>query len=231
MMAKAAGIEGFFAKLSKRRLKRGVFRSIVDLQAAINPLRQGTQHRTEALRLDRRSGPHHRRRQTGAPNVQFDPLGADWCQCRAACNGGRVTLGGNITHDEAARHRRSKSDSPRDAPVSLLHSSRLLKNCFVPGTYQNRTGRKPDSKRVSPGLFQQPASAAKKFAEQHQFGQNIDEVIRYVINVVHTIHDWRHHRTIGDPCKIVRSQYRPSPMKPNAAMRQFVPPVSLRLQA
>ena len=28
--------EGFFAKLSKRRLKRGVFRSIVDLQVAIN---------------------------------------------------------------------------------------------------------------------------------------------------------------------------------------------------
>ena len=44
MMAKATGIsvssvqriEGFFAKLSKRRLKRGVFRSIVDLQVAIN---------------------------------------------------------------------------------------------------------------------------------------------------------------------------------------------------
>jgi transposase len=29
-------VEGFFAKLSKRRLKRGVFRSLVDLQAAIN---------------------------------------------------------------------------------------------------------------------------------------------------------------------------------------------------
>jgi len=29
-------IEGFFAKLAKRRLKRGVFRSVVDLQAAIN---------------------------------------------------------------------------------------------------------------------------------------------------------------------------------------------------
>ena len=29
-------VEGFFAKLSKRRLKRGVFRSIVDLQIAIN---------------------------------------------------------------------------------------------------------------------------------------------------------------------------------------------------
>ncbi len=29
-------VEGFFAKLTKRRLKRGVFRSIADLQAAIN---------------------------------------------------------------------------------------------------------------------------------------------------------------------------------------------------
>ena len=29
-------VEGFFAKLSKRRLKRGVFRSIVDLQVVIN---------------------------------------------------------------------------------------------------------------------------------------------------------------------------------------------------
>ena len=29
-------VEGFFAKLTKRQLKRGVFRSIVDLQAAIN---------------------------------------------------------------------------------------------------------------------------------------------------------------------------------------------------
>jgi hypothetical protein len=29
-------VEGFFAKLTKRRLKRGVFVSVVDLQAAIN---------------------------------------------------------------------------------------------------------------------------------------------------------------------------------------------------
>ena len=29
-------VEGFFAKLTKRRLKRGVFRSVVDLQEAIN---------------------------------------------------------------------------------------------------------------------------------------------------------------------------------------------------
>ena len=29
-------VEGFFAKLTRRRLKRGVFKSPVDLQAAIN---------------------------------------------------------------------------------------------------------------------------------------------------------------------------------------------------
>jgi transposase len=29
-------VEGFFATLTKRRLKRGVFRSVADLQAAIN---------------------------------------------------------------------------------------------------------------------------------------------------------------------------------------------------
>jgi transposase len=29
-------VEGFFAKLTKRRLKRGVFRSVVELQTAIN---------------------------------------------------------------------------------------------------------------------------------------------------------------------------------------------------
>jgi hypothetical protein len=32
---------GFFATLTKRRLKRGVFRSVVDLQAAINRLLEG----------------------------------------------------------------------------------------------------------------------------------------------------------------------------------------------
>jgi hypothetical protein len=29
-------VEGFFARLTKRRLKRGVFHSVIDLQAAIN---------------------------------------------------------------------------------------------------------------------------------------------------------------------------------------------------
>jgi hypothetical protein len=32
----AQAVEGFFAKLTRRRLKRGVFKGIVDLQTAIN---------------------------------------------------------------------------------------------------------------------------------------------------------------------------------------------------
>ena len=32
----ANAVEGFFAKLTRRRFKRGVFHSLVDLQAAIN---------------------------------------------------------------------------------------------------------------------------------------------------------------------------------------------------
>jgi hypothetical protein len=31
-----SGSRGFFAKLTRRRLKRGVFKSIIDLQTAIN---------------------------------------------------------------------------------------------------------------------------------------------------------------------------------------------------
>jgi hypothetical protein len=38
-------VVGFFAKLTKRRLKRGVFRPIADLQAAIN--RFLTEHNAE----------------------------------------------------------------------------------------------------------------------------------------------------------------------------------------
>ena len=38
-------VEGFFAKLTRQRLKRGVFRSIVELQAAINRfLREANEH-------------------------------------------------------------------------------------------------------------------------------------------------------------------------------------------
>ena len=48
-------VEGFFAKLTKRRLKRGVFLSVVDLQQGYRhqSLRRRTQYQTEALDLDR----------------------------------------------------------------------------------------------------------------------------------------------------------------------------------
>src|SRR3546814_15945424 len=45
-------VEGFFAKLSKRRLKRGIFRSLVDLQAAIN--RFVAEHNTDPKRSEER---------------------------------------------------------------------------------------------------------------------------------------------------------------------------------
>ncbi len=68
-------VEGFFATLTKRRLKRGVFRSVADLQAAINRFLEEHNQQSQALHLDRRSRQNHRRRQARAPSVKFDPLG------------------------------------------------------------------------------------------------------------------------------------------------------------
>ena len=67
-------VEGFFAKLTKRRLKRGVFRSIVELQAAINRFLAETNADPRPFRWTKRSRQNHRRRQTRAPSVRFYPL-------------------------------------------------------------------------------------------------------------------------------------------------------------
>jgi transposase len=48
-------VEGFFAKLTKRRLKRGVFISVVDLQAAINRYIRELNNQPRPFRMDRRS--------------------------------------------------------------------------------------------------------------------------------------------------------------------------------
>jgi transposase len=48
-------VETFFSTLTRRRLKRGVFRSIVDLQERDQPLHRAPQCRAQTLRLDRRS--------------------------------------------------------------------------------------------------------------------------------------------------------------------------------
>jgi hypothetical protein len=50
------------------RLKRGLFRSVVDPQVAINRFLRRNKRRTEALHMDRRRQ-NHRRRQTRAPSV------------------------------------------------------------------------------------------------------------------------------------------------------------------
>ena len=67
-------VETFFARLTQRRLKRGVFHSLVDLQAAIN--RYLAEHNTKpkAVCLDRRPRSHHRRGQARVPSVGCDPL-------------------------------------------------------------------------------------------------------------------------------------------------------------
>ncbi|MEL6220534.1 MAG: IS630 family transposase, partial [Pseudomonadota bacterium] len=49
-------VEGFFAKLTKRRLRRGVFHSVVDLQAAINRFIQ-EHNETEAKPFTWRADP------------------------------------------------------------------------------------------------------------------------------------------------------------------------------
>lgn len=49
-------VEGFFAKLTRRRLKHGVFHSVVDLQAAINRfVREYNAEKPAAIRLESRS--------------------------------------------------------------------------------------------------------------------------------------------------------------------------------
>lgn len=47
-------VEGFFAKLTRRRLKHGVFHSVVDPAGGHQPLRQRTQPRTKAIHLESR---------------------------------------------------------------------------------------------------------------------------------------------------------------------------------
>jgi transposase len=67
-------VEGFFAKLTKRRLKRGVFVSVVDLQAAIN--RFVVEQTAEPKAFTWTADPDKiiRAVRRGAPSVRFHPL-------------------------------------------------------------------------------------------------------------------------------------------------------------
>ena len=67
-------VEGFFTKLTKRRLKRGVFLSVVDLQAAIN--RFVVEHNAEPKPFTWTADPNKiiRAVRTRPPSVRLDPL-------------------------------------------------------------------------------------------------------------------------------------------------------------
>jgi hypothetical protein len=71
----ANAVESFFATLTRRRLQRGVFRSLVDLQAAINRYLGEHNRKTQTLCLDRRSRPHHPKGQSWASSIGVRPLG------------------------------------------------------------------------------------------------------------------------------------------------------------
>ena len=56
-----------FCTLTRRRLQRGVFHSLVDLQAAINRY-LGEHNVNQTVRLDRRPRPNYRKGQSRAPS-------------------------------------------------------------------------------------------------------------------------------------------------------------------
>ena len=62
---------GFFATLTKRRLKRGVFRSVVDLQAAINRFLEDHNQQSQPFTSP---PPRQNHRRSAPPSVRF-PLG------------------------------------------------------------------------------------------------------------------------------------------------------------
>jgi hypothetical protein len=64
-------VEGFFAKLTRRPLKRGVFRSIMELQTAIKRFLTEANEKPAPLPLDLGPRQDYRRRQSRAPSVRF----------------------------------------------------------------------------------------------------------------------------------------------------------------
>jgi integrase len=65
-------VEVFFATLTKRRLKRGVFQFVVDLQAAINRFLDDHNDR-QSPSNGSLTEKNHRSRQMRAPSIRFNP--------------------------------------------------------------------------------------------------------------------------------------------------------------
>jgi transposase len=72
-------VEGFFAKLTNRRLKRGVFRSVDDLKEAINNFIAQTNAEPKPFVWTAR--PNRIRCQTWETNVRVAPIESKVCQC------------------------------------------------------------------------------------------------------------------------------------------------------
>ena len=71
----ANAVEGFFATLTRRRLQRGVFRSLVDLQAAINRYLGEHNRKPKPFVWTARSRSYHRKGQPWAPSNRVRPVG------------------------------------------------------------------------------------------------------------------------------------------------------------
>ena len=67
-------VEGFFAKLTKKRLKRGVFRSLQELKVAIHRSLDDTNANPKPFSWTKDPNKIIASRQTRAPTVRFDPL-------------------------------------------------------------------------------------------------------------------------------------------------------------
>ena len=87
-------VEGFFAKLSKRRLKRGVFRSVLELKAAINRFLDQTNNDPKPFTWTADPRQNRRRRQTRASTVRFDPLRRNHPEASRAGPAERAVRGG-----------------------------------------------------------------------------------------------------------------------------------------
>jgi len=66
-------VEGFFAKLTRQRVKGVVFKGIVDFQGHHQPLPRRNQSEPRAIHLDRRPRRHLAKAQRGRPNNAAAP--------------------------------------------------------------------------------------------------------------------------------------------------------------
>src|SRR6201994_2708867 len=87
-------VEGFFANLAKKRLKRGVFQSLQELKNAIHRFADETNANPKPFTWTKDPNKIHRCRQTRTPSVRFDPLASSQSRIllRRSNHSGRIRL-------------------------------------------------------------------------------------------------------------------------------------------